>query len=286
MDDEKYINPGISLYGQTVNVDGVCYVNTGRKGEMTDYLETPPPVFNLTPDHKCPCQPGFKLDAIDHIAQNDELGTGSFTGQIDTQLRRVDVIQENGHAYIEPRTNGMWTGNEVTTPSSWIYSAWVKPKEVIGNGHYEVTLWDHRENIGSHRNGVLISLSSNATANNGKLTVQLGSGPGKSPAWYTYPENPDNTYTSGDYNTWVKDVRYHVAVWVTPKRIRIFVNNELILDQSTIQCAAATAVMGLTTTNTLSPYPVSVESIRFYNQLPVDTVGSQSLISDHYNQYA
>ena len=267
---------------------------------MTDYLETPPAVFNLTPDHKCPCQPGFKLDAIDHIAQNDVLGTGSFTGQIDTQLRRVDVIQENGHAYIEPRTNAMWTGNEVVTPSSWIYSAWFKPKETIGNGHYEVTLWDHREDIGSHRNGVLISLSANATAgnnglggNNGKLTVQLGRGTGVNlmhgggqPPWYTYPTNPDNVYDSGDYNIWAKDVRYHVAVWVTPKQIRIFVNNELILSQSTIQCVPATAVMGLQTHSTLSPYPVSVESIRFYNQLPVDTLGSQSLISDHYNQYA
>lgn len=267
---DRYINPDIGYYGQTAKIGDTCYVATGRTGDMTDFFESKPPTFKLQ-NHACVCD-FYSLNASDHMNDNLQLGSGGVVGHFDASVRRVDMVTENGHDYVNLQTNALQSSTQIICAKSYIFAAWIKPRSTIGPGHYEVNIWDHRENNGADRHGYIISLSSNDTNNDGTLSVLIGKGTGER-GWISY--------SVPGITTWAANTRYHVAVIQNGTSLKVYINNVLKLNTSTIAISSISpSTIAITSLNTSAPHPVSFSNVAYMTHIPDLPL---TFLDQHYN---
>lgn len=267
---DRYINPDIGYYGQTTKIGDTCYVATGRTGDMTDFYEHKPPTFTLK-DHKCPCI-YFDMKASDHVSDSLQLGAGADLGFFDASTTRVDIESTDGIHYINLKHNRLESSKQFMPPTSYLFAGWFKMKATVFNGHPEINLWDHHTSgVGATRLGYKITLSSDATANDGLLSVLIGKNNAQE-SW--------NIYSVTDVDTWITNTSYHVAVLQVNTTLKIYVNGEKKLDVTTSSILSDDPASVSINTSTGSP-PVSIERYTYMSTIP-DL--PETFINQHYNR--
>lgn len=267
---DRYINPDVGYYGQSAKLGDSCYINTGRTGEMTDFYEHQPATFSMQ-DHTCKCDQ-FELRASDHVSDSLYLGSGGDQiGYLDASTKRVDVITVLEKSHINFRHSSIKSSESFLPVSSFLYTGWIKMRDTVGVGHYEVNLWDHRQSVAGNHYGSAISLSSNQTGNNGALSVLIGVG---NTSWHVH-EIPTIV-------NWSMDTEYHVAVLLQDTRLKVYINNTNQLNKTVSSVVANQPTqVSVNTTNNTQPHPVAFESVSYLTTIP-DL--PETFINQHYNR--
>ena len=266
---DRYINPDVGYYGQSAKIGDSCYINTGRVGDMTEFFEHAPATFSLK-DHACVCD-YFDLNASDHVTDSLYLGSGgSDIGHFDASTKRVDVETTGSDNYINLKYNSLASSNRFAQPTSYLFAGWIKMRSTVGPGHVEVNMFDHRGNdAGQERYGYLVALSSDATNNDGTLSVLIGKG--VTGGW--------NVYSVPGLSTWTIDTKYHVAVLQIGTKLKVYVNGEKMLDVGT-STIVTNGDRNITINSTMIP-PVSIERYTYMTTIP-DL--PETFINQHYNR--
>jgi len=270
MTDNIYLNPDWNMkYGDSVHHQGECYIKTDRTGEMTHFNDSKLVPFKLI-DHSCNCAPGG-FNACNMTDNMSMFGVDhGLTGKFKTDFNTYSITSDDVCS-ISANTNTLGpTQNKFTTPTSYLYMTWIKPKSDISSGSSEINILNHSLKSGLNRFGVIISISSDDTNNDGSLSVLMGNGD-TIRGWSVYKTSHSN---------WLSDTWYHVSVLQTDTKLDIYLNNNRLLSTSTISMKPAIDTDMFLNHGDISPIPIHINSVVLYNHLPIS--GVTRLIDDHH----
>lgn len=257
MNDNIGINPDSDIkYGQSVPVDGSCYIKTGRKTTGTKFMSDKLVASDLTDEHTCVCDSFFAFDACDPSVTlfSTSIGTtNNIFGSWPTTFNSFSM-NETQIRSITPDSHVLGPTSEAFEPSDqFAFMIWFNPIEDLSAGSPQINLWEQSETNSDGKFGINISISSNHTNNDGSLSVITGGD-----QWKLHTTN---------VTQWSKDKWYHVAVVRNNNLLSVYLNAELHGLFNCGQFPVMELPAKMTHGDSSKPIPLNINSFKYYTSV-------------------